>query len=448
MARLLPYYLELKEKFNQDRIQGLNFKALNLFVLHFLRDRSIFAIFGLEDLYQAGTLTEVHFRDFDSWDWDYSMSKDLDCLDEIVNELHECGELDDLDEPDEQDEEEPCHPVALMHEDIQFELRWLIRRGDLEAVKRVLDMTPEIVDAWALCIAIETHKTDILCQLLEHGAQVDEDVLHHPLCDAAKYGNKDIVQLLLSRGADIEGGNCGKTPLIHAARGGHFEIVQYLVEQGADVNATWVECPLFYAIENGHTHIVEYLLASGANVFGDRGQYCRSKKWYKDSFKSLVANCCARSRYLLLSKAAADGDLDLVEYLVSFGVDVNSTGKKSPLYRATENRQSETVCFLLGHATDVQPADVSDLLWCAAENDDLNTIYLLLGCGPRLHLRLLNKLLSVTGSSGRYYRIKAAGNVHDGFFIRLPKDEILAKLDSRVSNSRDLGVKLLGARQS
>lgn len=402
MASLLPYYLELKEKFNQDRFQGLCFKALNLFILHFLRDRSIFAIFGLEDLYQAGTLTEAHFRDFDSWDWDYSMSKDLDCLDEIVNELEERGELDDLDEPDEQDEEEPCHPVALMHEDIQLELRELVRRGDLEAVKRVLDMTPGIVHAWALCIAIETHRTDILCQLLEHGAQVDENFLYHPLCDAAEHGNGDAVQLLISRGANIEGGNSGQTPLIHAAREGHFEVVQCLVEQGADVNATFIECPLFYAIENGHTRIVEYLLASGADVFGRLSRYCRGKTRYTDSFKSWVANCSARSHYLLLSKAVADGDSDLVEYLVSFDVDVNST--------------------------------VSDLLWCAAENDDLNTIYLLLGCGPRLHLRLLNKLLSVTGSSGNHYRVKAAGNVHDGFFLRLPKDESSANWDYRVSN--------------
>lgn len=270
MARLLPYYCELREKFNQDRFQGLTFHALHLFMLHFLRDRSIFAIFGLEDLYQAGTLTEVHFRDFDSWDWDYSMSKDLDCLDEIVNDFGERGELDDLDEPDEQDEEEPCHPVALMHEDVQFELRELVRRGDLEAVKRVLDMTPGIVHAWALCIAIETHRTDILCQLLEHGAQVDGTYLYEPLCNAAKYGNKDAVQLLLSRGANIEGGGSGHTPLVHAAREGHFEIVQYLVDEGANVNATWIKCPLLYAIENGHTRTVEYLLALGADVLKGR----------------------------------------------------------------------------------------------------------------------------------------------------------------------------------
>lgn len=433
IARLLPYYLELREKFNQDRFQGLDFKALQLFILHFLRDRSIFAIFGLEDLYQAGTLTEVHFRDFDSWDWDCSISRDLDCLDEIVNGLDERGELDDLDEPDEQDEEEPCHPVALMHEDIQYELRALIRQGDLEAVKRVLDTTPGIVDARTLYTAIRAHRTDILCQLLEHGAQVDGDGLYEPLCDAARYGNKDAVHLLLSRGANIEGEGCWWTPLIHAVYEGHIETVRYLVdEQGANVNGAGSGCPLSYAIEKGHTLIVEYLLESGADLF----KAYRWRSWGFDTSN------------FLLPRAVADGNLELVEHLVSLGVAVNSTKKGSPLYLATKNRHSEIVRSLLEHATDVQPADVSDLLWCAAENDDLNTIYLLLGCGPRLHLRLLNKLLSVTGSSGDHYRVKAAGNVHDGFFIRLPKDDCFAEWDYRVSNSRDLGVKLRGARQS
>lgn len=488
MARLLPYYLELKEKFNQDRFHGLAFKTLQLFTFHFLRDRSIFAIFGLEDLYQAETLTEVHFRDLDSWEWDCSMSKDLDCLDEIVNELDERGELDDLDEPDEQDRKEPCHPVAFIHEPIRSELLSLIRQSDLEAVKRVLDITPGTVDAEALRIAIKSCRLDILCQLLQHGAQVNGNDVSVPLCDAAKCGNKGAVQLLLSRGADIERGVGGWTPLTHAACKGHFEIVRYLVdEQGADVNGAGFECPLTYAIEKGHTRIVDYLLESGANVFkGRRPQFLRGyssnksyfekdspffpslsssrshsfpelfwgellfsycpEKLYTGSFKRLVADCCARTRYLLLSSAAEDGDLGLVEYLVSFGVDVNSTERESPLYRATKNRHFKIVRFLLAHATDVQPAGVSDLLWCAAENEDLDAICLLLGCGPRLDVTLLKTLLSVAGSFGNHYWVKAYGNAHDGSFICLPKDEPFVECDFRVSDSRDLGVKLLGAR--
>lgn len=138
----------------------------------------------------------------------------------------------------------------------------------------------------------------------------------------------------------------------------------------------------------------------------------------------------------------------MAEHLVSFGVDVNSTDKESPLYRATKNRHPEMVRFLLEHATDVQPEDVSDLLWCAAENGDLDTIDLLLGCGPRLHLKLLNKLLSVAGSYGDHYRFEAAGNVHDEFFMHLPKDDSFAEWDFRVSDGRDLSMKLLGSRES
>lgn len=485
MDLLLPYYSEVKEKFNQDRFQGLTFNALDLFVLHFLRDRSIFAMFGLEDLYQARTLTLVHFHDLDRWNG--SMSKDLDHLDEIVDELDGCGELDecgepdDLDEPGEQDQQEQhthtqkVHSrdiaelsVTVIHEPLRSELHAFVRKGDLEAVERLLGMTPATVDAEALCIAIRCHNQDILRRLLEHGAQVDGDGRLFPLCDAAKGGNKDAVQLLLSRGANIEAGLVGWTPLTYAASEGHFETVQCLVDkQGVNVDGGGRGFPLSYAIENGHTRVVDYLLASGADVFKCRRPqvYCGPPEqhspyiaffgpvWlnntdYTISFERLVADCCARTRYLLLSRAAADGDARLVEYLASFGVDFNSTEEESPLYRATMNRHSDIVCFLLRRVTDVQAADVTDLLWCAVKNGDLDTIDLLLGCGPRLDPTLLSKLLSVAGKPCGFYRVKEDAKAYDGFSICLPKDESFPRCNHWVSNNRYLGAKLLGVPQS
>lgn len=197
MARLLPYYCELREKFNQDRLDGLTFNALQLFMLHFLRDRSIFAIFGLEDLYQAGTLTEIHFRDLDSWDWDCSMSKDLDCLDEIINELDERGELDDLDEldePDEQDEEEPCHPVTPTHETPHSQLLAFIRQCDSRTGEKYIPITPIIpmtVDKEAVRIRIKSYKRGV-----DHGSS--------PLTFEAGNGLFQVFALIAKEFSDLE----------------------------------------------------------------------------------------------------------------------------------------------------------------------------------------------------------------------------------------------------
>lgn len=475
---LLPYYHEVREKFNKDRFEGLSFNALELFVLHFLRDRSIFAIFGLDELYQAGTLTETHFRDLDSWDW--SISKDLDGLDNIVDELEKHGELNDLeglsgpdgpDGPDEldelvdEDQEEPWCPV-ICTEDLLSDLLASVRRCDEEAVDRVLRKLPNvsgIVNPEILCTAITCYNPTIFKLLLGHSARVNRNSRQAPLCTAAKHGNLDAVKLLLAHGADPERPRYWSRdwkPLALAAYQGHFEIVRCLVEKArANNHGPSLSRPLWCAIANEHSQIVDYLLASGADIFSGSLPRFSSHEYiynwslwirdtdYRDNFKNLIPNCCVRTRYMLLSKAAADGDLNLVKYMVSFGVDVNSGTKESPLYHATKNRRSSVVRFLLGHATNIQPADVSDLLSCAADNGDLDIIYLLLGCGPQLYPTLLSKLLSVATGSDDRYRSKADGNAHDGFSICLPKDESFAEWDSWVSDSQYLGANISGARQ-
>ncbi|KAL7957009.1 hypothetical protein V8C34DRAFT_286937 [Trichoderma compactum] len=84
---LLPRYPEMSAKFDQDRREGRSFDALDLFVHHFLREGSVFAAFGLEHLHKSGLLTDAHLHDILSQS--RSMSKDLDLLDEAVDEIDE-----------------------------------------------------------------------------------------------------------------------------------------------------------------------------------------------------------------------------------------------------------------------------------------------------------------------------------------------------------------------
>ena len=58
-----------------------------------------------------------------------------------------------------------------------------------------------------------------------------------PLHYAAGYGYKEIVELLIAEGADVDAKTTtGGTPLFNAA-GSHKEIVELLIAAGADVNA-------------------------------------------------------------------------------------------------------------------------------------------------------------------------------------------------------------------
>ena len=58
--------------------------------------------------------------------------------------------------------------------------------------------------------------------------------MHH----AAKYGRKEVVELLIAKGADVNAKrNNGQTPLHRAAGGGHKEVAELLIAKGADLNA-------------------------------------------------------------------------------------------------------------------------------------------------------------------------------------------------------------------
>ena len=59
-----------------------------------------------------------------------------------------------------------------------------------------------------------------------------------PLCEAAGGGHKEVAELLIERGADVNAWDKrGKTPLHNAAWKGHVEIAKLLITKGADVNA-------------------------------------------------------------------------------------------------------------------------------------------------------------------------------------------------------------------
>jgi hypothetical protein len=85
---------------------------------------------------------------------------------------------------------------------------------------------------------------------------------------AALYGNKEVVQLLLEKGAALEAkdNRRGQTPLSLAVEKGHEAVVRLLLEKGAALEATdiWGRTPLWWAVEKGHEAVVRLLLEKGA----------------------------------------------------------------------------------------------------------------------------------------------------------------------------------------
>ena len=81
-------------------------------------------------------------------------------------------------------------------------------------------------------------------------------------------GHKEIVELLIAKGANVNAGDGGWTPLHCATWGGHKEITELLIANDADVNAKddVGGTPLHYAANEGHKEIAESLITNGAYV--------------------------------------------------------------------------------------------------------------------------------------------------------------------------------------
>jgi ankyrin repeat protein len=89
-----------------------------------------------------------------------------------------------------------------------------------------------------------------------------------PLFVAAKQGNRDIVQLLINAGANLDKVGSFNSPLHVAIKSNHNEIVDLLIASGANVNIQeeFELTPLHIASSQGQLSIVDKLIKAGAQV--------------------------------------------------------------------------------------------------------------------------------------------------------------------------------------
>ena len=118
-------------------------------------------------------------------------------------------------------------------------------------------------------------------------------------------GNLPMMELFLSRGADINMANAnGEQALMHAAWRGRLEAVRWLIERGARVNRKGRQwSALHYAVFAGHEKVAQFLIENGADI-----------------------NARSTNGSSVLMMAAREGREGLAKQLVSLGAD---TGVKN-----------------------------------------------------------------------------------------------------------------------
>lgn len=153
----------------------------------------------------------------------------------------------------------PLH-MAASSDRVDVASLLLARGADIDARWYLNGMTP-------LALALHSGKIDVAKLLITKGARFDfDDKGLGILCKAIATRRKDIVELLLEKGADVNAhGSDGTTPLLACCSSGSKEIAELLVARGAAVNAKASDgrTPLSEATRTGRESIAEFLRQKG-----------------------------------------------------------------------------------------------------------------------------------------------------------------------------------------
>jgi len=228
------------------------------------------------------------------------------------------------------------------------ELFQAIRRGEISAIRKVLDRDPKLIGTvdengstplilaayWAGAAEVKellargadpnakndsgvaalipaTDNLESTRMLVEAGAEVNARTEAGDtalIVAAQRAGGARVVEYLLDKGANLKTAtNDGATALHRAAECGDVDVLKLLVDKGADVDAQRKnpfggQSPLASAVVFGHGAAVRYLLSKGAKAnIGDAG----------------------------LSRAVFQGNVEIVKALLEAGVEVKNRGNQA-----------------------------------------------------------------------------------------------------------------------
>ena len=147
-----------------------------------------------------------------------------------------------------------------------------IRKKDRDAVRELIREGVDLDDKRGSLFALACQIGDvaIVSMLLDAGALIDDDASDWalPLHQAVEHKRTDVVRLLLQRGANVNRRDSSRlTPLFYAC---DAETIAALVSAGADLLARddsgYRATALHFAAYNGDVKIVELLMSAGCDV--------------------------------------------------------------------------------------------------------------------------------------------------------------------------------------
>ena len=265
------------------------------------------------------------------------------------------------------------------------------------------------------------------------------------LINAAIGGHFDIVELLLSRGADVNVRTvAGDTALMYASRRTQTDIVKALLDKGAEVNVRnrAGQTAFYLAAASGAGETMLLLLDNGAFInvetrWGDTPLAVVARSGHIEIVKFLIdrgvdVNAKPESGRTALMGAALKGHTGIARFLIEKGADVNAQGRygNTPLLLAATGGRAGTAEVLLAKGADIKARDKDGktALMLATEGGHTEIIRLLKKADAKTQalrkaaaegdtgevIALVGKSADVNakGKHGRTALIEAAGGGH------------------------------------
>ena len=225
----------------------------------------------------------------------------------------------------------------------------------------------------ALHCAAHLGSADIIKLLLDKGISVNvtNTQQNTPLHIAAARSNLEATIALVKKGAALNRANVsGHTPLMLAAYSGKLEVVRYLTETGPKIN---IHAALLVAVERGHFDVIDLLLAKGADIDGsyEAGdisplilatlrQNLPIVKHLVQKGADVNPSTADGNSKLALCAAASVGNLEITEYLLKEDADLNARDIKgmTALAVAVFYNNTELALYLMDRGADVNVPDV------------------------------------------------------------------------------------------
>uniref|UniRef100_A0A8C4YLP3 Poly [ADP-ribose] polymerase n=1 Tax=Gopherus evgoodei TaxID=1825980 RepID=A0A8C4YLP3_9SAUR len=229
--------------------------------------------------------------------------------------------------------------------DVDYRLLEASKAGDLETVKQLC--SPQNVNcrdlegrhSTPLHFAAGYNRVSVVEYLLHHGADVhakDKGGLV-PLHNACSYGHYEVAELLVRHGASVNVADLWKfTPLHEAAAKGKYEICKLLLKHGADPTKKNRDgnTPLDL-VKEGDTDIQD-LLRGDAALLDAAKKGCLARVQKLCTPDNINCRDTQGRNSTPLHLAAGYNNLEVAEYLLEHGADVNAQDKGGliPLHNA------------------------------------------------------------------------------------------------------------------